>query len=254
MGAAFRTDPLAGLSLYDGPEAALSRGPVGGPRLFVTPNLDHWRLLHRSRALRAAYGAAAVVLNDSRFLRRLLWRDDLPTVPGADLAVQWLESAPAGERWLVIGCPPPVARWLRSRRPDLAFTTVEPSSGYVKKRGERRALARLAAEARPARILVCTGAPQSELVAHQLTRALRHPCDLLCCGAGLQFAAGLKSRAPEAFQRLGLEWAWRLAREPHTRQRYVLDALFLVGAAGRLRRLAPRTSPLREPLPAQARA
>ena len=242
-----RADPLDGLALYEGPEAALARGPVSGPRLFVTPNLDHWRLLHRSRALRRAYRAAAVVLNDSRFLRRLLWRADLPTVPGADLAVRWLETAPAGEAWLVVGCPPPVERWLRERRPDLVFTTVEPSHGYVKTRSERRALAGLAAQVRPARILVCTGAPQSELVAHGLARALRHPCDLLCCGAGLQFAAGLKSRAPGPFQRLGLEWAWRLVREPHTRQRYLLDALFLAGHAARLRRLAPRG---RTPAPA----
>ena len=50
-----RLDPLHGLALYSGSAAALSRGPAGGPRLFVTPNLDHWRLLHRSHALRRAY-------------------------------------------------------------------------------------------------------------------------------------------------------------------------------------------------------
>ena len=36
-------DPLAGLRLYDGPVGALSTGPDARPRLFVTPNLDHWR-------------------------------------------------------------------------------------------------------------------------------------------------------------------------------------------------------------------
>lgn len=238
---AFRAfqDPLDGIALFDGELSALSRGPATRPRLFVTPNLDHWRLLHRSRSLRRAYRAAAVVLNDSRFLRRALWSEAVPTRPGADLALDWLEAAPAGSGVLAIGCPPAVERWLRQRRPDLRIQAVEPSHGYVFKRAERRALASLARELRPERIFVCTGAPQSELVAHGLLRTLDHPCDILCCGAGLQFAAGLKARAPAVLQRLGLEWIWRMLREPHTRKRYLLDAVFLATHAQRLRRLSP---------------
>ena len=246
-----RRDPLDGLTLYAGPLAALSQGPTDRPRLFVTPNLDHWRLLHRSRALRRAYRAAAVVLNDSRFLRRALWSDAVPTLPGSDLALEWLHAAPAGSGVLIVGCPPPVEAFVRSLRPDLRLETVEPSLGYVAKRGERRALAARAAALRPDRIFVCTGAPQSELVAHGLKRALSHPCDILCCGAGLQFAAGLKSRAPAIFQRLGIEWAWRMLREPHTRRRYLLDALFLATHTARLKRLAPPpVSRSPEPAPA----
>ena len=232
-------DPLAGLVLHAGAPEALAHGPVGRPRLIVTPNLDHWRLLHRSAAFRSAYRAAAVVLNDSRFLRRALWDPATPTLPGADLALRMLDAAPAGSGVLVVGCPPGVEAWLRARRPDLRVQGVEPSHGYVFKRAERRALAEVARQMRPERIFVCTGAPQSEVVAAGLLRALDHPCDLLCCGAALQFAAGLKPRAPGWAQALGLEWAWRLATEPHTRTRYVLDALFLLTHAARLRRLSP---------------
>ena len=249
-----RSDPLSGLTLYDGAESALARGPAERPRLFVTPNLDHLRLLHRSRALRAAYRAAAVVVNDSRFLRRALWRPDVVTVPGSELALRWLDAAPAGSGVLVVGCPPTVEAWLRARRPDLRLEAVEPSHGYVFKPAERRALGRRAQALRPERIFICTGAPQSEVVAHGMLRAVSHPCDILCCGAGLQFAAGLKSRAPPLFQRLGAEWAWRLLREPHTRTRYVLDALFLLSHAGRLRRLAPRQTGGRAVAPATATA
>ncbi len=232
-------DPLAGLVLHAGPPEPLAHGPAGRPRLIVTPNLDHWRLLHRSAAFRAAYRAAAVVLNDSRFLRRALWDARTPTLPGADLALRMLDAAPNGSGVLVVGCPPGVEAWLRARRPDLRVHGVEPSRGYVFKRAERRALATLARDLRPDHIFVCTGAPQSEVVAAGLVRALDHPCDLLCCGAALQFAAGLKPRAPGWAQASGLEWAWRLLTEPHTRTRYLLDAVFLATHAGRLRRLAP---------------
>ena len=233
-------DPLAGLDLYEGPVEALWAGPLARPRLFVTPNLDHWRLLHRSAALRRAYRAAAVRLNDSRFLKRLLWRADLPTLPGADLALKWLAAAEPGAVVMIVGCPPGVEAFVRGLRPDLQVHGVEPSAGYVFRRAERRALAARAAALSPRMILVCTGAPQSELAAHGLLRALTAPCDILCCGGGLQFAAGMKRRAPPLFRQAGLEWAWRLLREPHTRTRYLLDALFLAAHAGRLRRLAPR--------------
>ena len=240
-------DPLDGLDLYAGPLEALWAGPRGGPRLFVTPNLDHWRLLHRSAALRRAYRAAAVRLNDSRFLKRLLWRADLPTLPGADLALTWLKAAEPGAVVLIVGCPPGVEAFVRGMRPDLALHGLEPSAGYVFRRAERRALATRVATLSPRMILVCTGAPQSEVVAHGLLRALDAPCDILCCGAGLQFAAGLKRRAPSCVQRLGLEWAWRLLREPHTRARYLRDAAFLAVHAGRLRRRAPRAGVSRWP-------
>ena len=249
------SDPLAGLSLHTGAPEALARGVGERPRLIVTPNLDHWRLLHRSRALRSAYRAAAVVLNDSRFLRRALWSPGVPTLPGADLALLMLDAAPAGGGVLVVGCPPGVEAWLRARRPDLRFDVVEPSRGYVFKRAERRALAARARELRPQRIFVCTGAPQSEVVAAGLLRALDHPCDILCCGAGLQFAAGLKPRAPAWVQAVGMEWVWRLIGEPHTRLRYLLDAVFLATHAGRLKRLAaPVSAPARTGALAASRA
>lgn len=37
-----------------------------------------------------------------------------------------------------------------------------------------------------------------------------------------------KGRAPRLFRRLGAEWTWRFVAEPHTRQRYYADGLFLM--------------------------
>ena len=44
--------------------------------------------------------------------------------------------------------------------------------------------------------------------------------------------AGKVERAPEKFQRLGLEWLYRLAKEPSRIGRMVKLPLFLVSAAG----------------------
>ena len=66
-----------------------------GPRLIVTPNLDHLRLLSRSRALRRAYADADIVLNDSRFLDRAVFRSRARCMPGSELAPEILAAAPA---------------------------------------------------------------------------------------------------------------------------------------------------------------
>jgi N-acetylglucosaminyldiphosphoundecaprenol N-acetyl-beta-D-mannosaminyltransferase len=36
----------------------------------------------------------------------------------------------------------------------------------------------------------------------------------LCVGAAIDFAGGRAERAPQALQRVGLEWLWRLKEEP----------------------------------------
>jgi UDP-N-acetyl-D-mannosaminuronic acid transferase (WecB/TagA/CpsF family) len=37
---------------------------------------------------------------------------------------------------------------------------------------------------------------------------------MLCIGAALDFIAGTQTRANTFVQRIGLEWAWRMLREP----------------------------------------
>ncbi len=70
---------------------------------------------------------------------------------------------------------------------------------------------------------------------------------MLAVGAAFDFGAGLKSRPPEVIQRLGLEWAWRLAAEPKRLWRRYLSTnsrfLALLSQA-MVRRAAGKPSPL----------
>ena len=121
--------------LFDG---TLDHLAAPGPgRLIVTPNLDHLRLLTRSNALRRAYRAADVVLNDSRFLDRAFYCGQAFCLTGADLAPEMLERLPAGAHVLVIGCIPAVETALAARWPALVFSFRNPTMGYIKKRAER---------------------------------------------------------------------------------------------------------------------
>ena len=68
-------------------------------------------------------------------------------------------------------------------------------------------------EARPDIVWVGLGAPKQELWMRLARPHLEAPL-LLGVGAVFDFASGSKRRAPDLLQQLGLEWAYRLAREP----------------------------------------
>ena len=47
----------------------------------------------------------------------------------------------------------------------------------------------------------------------------------LCVGAAIDFLTGARPRAPRWLQKLGLEWAYRLAREPgRLWRRYLVES------------------------------
>ena len=170
------------------------------------------------------------MLNDSRFLARLCLGGRALTLPGSELAPLMLARAPDGAKILVIGCDATVRADLAARYPRLEFVFHEPSMGFVRRPSERRAIARAALAQAPSMVFVCTGAPQSELLAAQLKRA-GVKADMLCCGSAFHFLAGTKARAPVWARRLGGEWLWRFGLEGRTRARYLADAAFLARRA-----------------------
>jgi N-acetylglucosaminyldiphosphoundecaprenol N-acetyl-beta-D-mannosaminyltransferase len=61
--------------------------------------------------------------------------------------------------------------------------------------------------------IVALGAPKQEVFAHYAS--LRLPkMGFISIGAGLDFLSGKQRRAPHFFQRLALEWLWRLCSNP----------------------------------------
>lgn len=75
--------------------------------------------------------------------------------------------------------------------------------------------------------MVGLGCPRQEVWAYEFREALSMP--ILAVGAAFNFHAGLLSQAPPVLQRLGLEWFYRLVREPRRLwRRYVyLNPLYL---------------------------
>lgn len=63
-------------------------------------------------------------------------------------------------------------------------------------------------------VVLAMGMPRQEQCAAYLKRQLSCPCIIICGGAILDFIGGKVKRAPALLRRIGLEWAYRLLREP----------------------------------------
>jgi N-acetylglucosaminyldiphosphoundecaprenol N-acetyl-beta-D-mannosaminyltransferase len=79
-------------------------------------------------------------------------------------------------------------------------------------------------------VWVGTGQPKQELWMHQMRPLLQAPL-LVGVGAAFDFHAGIVSQAPSWMQRSGLEWLYRLSREPRRLWRRYLtqNPRFMVG-------------------------
>jgi N-acetylglucosaminyldiphosphoundecaprenol N-acetyl-beta-D-mannosaminyltransferase len=152
---------------------------------------------------------------------------------GSDMFEPLLERAVREKlRVVLLGGGPGVgelaAKNLRARLPDLRLVdTLAPRLGISATDEERACVERLR-QAKADLIFVCLGAPKQELFSDRNRQALA-PAVLVCFGAAVDFAAGTLPRAPGWMSSAGLEWAFRLAREPRRlAARYLLrDPEFL---------------------------
>jgi N-acetylglucosaminyldiphosphoundecaprenol N-acetyl-beta-D-mannosaminyltransferase len=227
--------------------AALVAGGRGGQ--VYTPNVDHVVLAERDAEFREAYAGAALSLADGTpivWAARLLGLPLPERVAGSDLMWPLAErAARAGWRVYLLGAGPGVAEAAAAALRDrLGLEVVGTDAPVIRLDGpddSAAALGRIQA-ARPQLLFVALGAPKQEIWLHRHRAALRGVVSL-GIGAGLDFVAGRVPRAPRWMARAGLEWTWRLAREPRRLwRRYLLDDPWfavVLWRAWRARRAAP---------------
>ncbi|MGA7119686.1 MAG: WecB/TagA/CpsF family glycosyltransferase [Polyangiaceae bacterium] len=215
---------------------ALVREREGGA--VFTPNVDHVVLAEEDGRMRKAYARVSMSLADGMPLvwaLRLLGHEVPEKVSGSDLVLPLLARA-AERSWRVyfLGGAPGVAALARDKLreilPTLQVVGVDAPRIDVDASSEARAatLARIRAVA-PDLVLVALGAPKQEIWIDLVRDELR-PAVLFGVGASLDFIAGTLPRAPVWMSQSGLEWLFRLTREPgRLWRRYLLrDPKFLV--------------------------
>jgi N-acetylglucosaminyldiphosphoundecaprenol N-acetyl-beta-D-mannosaminyltransferase len=186
-----------------------------------TPNVDHIVQAEHDLAFREAYSRVSLSLVDGTpvlWAARLLGTPLPEKLSGSDLFEPLIERAAAeGLRVVLLGGGPGVAELaaenLRQKLPGLKVVdTLAPRLGLSATDEERAAVERLK-QAKADLIFVCLGAPKQELFSDRNREALA-PAVLVGFGAAVDFAAGTIPRAPRWMSQMGLEWAFRLGREP----------------------------------------
>ena len=118
---------------------------------------------------------------------------------------------------------------LRRAFPDLLIAGAEPSKFRRIAPAEKAdVVARIKGSG--ARIVIAgLGCPRQEVWAYEYRELLSMP--ILAVGAAFDFHAGTLPQAPSWMQRRGLEWLYRLSREPRRlwRRYFLLNPSFLVG-------------------------
>lgn len=160
---------------------------------------------------------------------RVLGRPVPERIPGIDLASRLIAAvARDGRSLALVGGRPGVAleaaRRLQERHPGLRVSAA--FHGYFSE-AEGESIVAEVARAGPDLLLVGLGAPKQELWIHRNLRRLNARV-AMGVGGALDVFAGKAKRAPVTWQRFGLEWAYRLLREPRRAKRMTALPKFAV--------------------------
>ncbi len=200
----------------------------------VTPNPEFILAAEKDLEFQKILNKADLVLPDGIgvvYSSKILGTPLKERVAGFDFACDMLEELDKlGGRLYLLGSKPGVAETaaenISQAHPNIVICGTH--DGYFK---DSDPVAREVAAAQPDLLFVCLGAPKQEkwISRFGLLTGAKMAIGL---GGALDVFAGTVDRAPEKWQKAGMEWAYRLVREPKRFGRMARLPLVLVKAAG----------------------
>ena len=219
-------------------EEALNRAEVlmaeGGPHLVVTPNAEIVQQANGDPEFFDLIAGADLVIPDGIgviYASKILGRPLKERVPGVDFASGLMaRMATKGQKLFLLGAKPGVAEEAAARltaaHPGLVICGTH--DGYFKEDGPVvEAIKASGADV----VFVCLGAPKQEKWIRRNGEATGASL-LIGLGGSLDVFAGRVERAPEVWQKMGMEWLYRALKEPVRLKRVAKLPFFLCSAVG----------------------
>ena len=166
-------------------------------------------------------------------------------VTGSDLLPELFTQLTNDVRVVIVGGNDEslIRQSLETRFPDLNIQIID-TSRWTNSVYDIRRLRELVQYNALSIVLLCLGHQKQELLAKELKNydwAGSRPDWIMCVGATIDFLTGEQKRAPRFFQKIGLEWLFRLITNPNKfMQRYlnaVIPSLKLIIKSFRMRKL-----------------
>lgn len=224
------------VTLQEAVEAAMTRIRSRHQGYVVTPNPEIVELCRKDPLIMGIVNRAALVLPDGIgivYAARIL-REPLPgKVAGIEFAEKLVQCmAREGMSLYLLGAKPGIAEQagknLCAKYPGLVLAGCH--DGYFK--DDREAIEAINACNGADVVFICLGAPKQEkFMANHLDEI--HATLLCGLGGSLDVFAGAAKRAPDLFIKLGLEWFYRLLKEPRRIGRMMVLPKFLLLVIGR---------------------
>lgn len=206
------------------------------PSYVVTPNVDHIVKLENDNEFKNVYNEADLILTDGMplvWISKFKGQEIKEKVSGSDLFPRVCElAAKRGYKIFLLGAAEGVAeeaaKKLEKKYKGLKIVgTYSPSYGFEQNQNEINHIINTVKNVKPDILAVGLGAPKQEKFIYNFKNKLNVPLSL-AIGASIDFEAGNIKRAPEWMQKSGLEWFYRLSKEPKRMfKRYLVDDLKL---------------------------
>ena len=191
------------------------------PHILVTPNAGHLKSINTEKEISEIYLSADLSLIDGwpiAVAAKNASGKNVQRVTGSDLLPKLFAELNKDIRIGIIGGSNEmkIRQVLEARYPNLNIQVIDTSQ-WSNSIYDIRRLRELVQHNALSVVLLCLGHPKQELLAKELKNydwAGSRPDWIMCVGATIDFLTGEQKRAPKIFQVVGLEWFFRLLKNP----------------------------------------
>lgn len=202
--------------------------------VLITPNVDHLVKLQKDKDFYDVYQKAEWVVCDSKilYLMSKLLKEPLPeAIPGSSFftAYYMYHKNDQNCKIFLLGAAEGIAeKAMKNINEKVGRRIVvgahSPSYGFEKNEQECEELVRIVNESGANVLLVGVGAPKQEKWIMKYRDRMPGVDVLMALGATIDFEAGTLKRAPKVWQKCGMEWLYRVIKEPKRLfKRYFVD-------------------------------
>lgn len=202
--------------------------------VLITPNVDHLVKLQKDREFYNVYQQAEWIVCDSKILYLLskLLKHPLPqAIPGSSFftAFYMHHKEDPNCRIFLLGAKDGIAKKAMNRINEkigrqIVVGAHSPSFGFEKNEEECQKLVDIVNASGANVVLVGVGAPKQEKWIMKYRHQMPDVDLFMALGATIDFEAGTLKRAPLFWQKIGMEWLYRVLKEPKRLfKRYFID-------------------------------